>query len=278
MISLSRLTTTKLPCDLRGPPRWSKRVRSNRQWNTRAPAHETREIDESMRGPRIPRKFRVLASFGRQREVNASVWPCDNASRRARALINERTFPTSFRDLPPPTGSAERKAKTRRISAASCRSNEKQMLTPSLRNLTFSPHPFDHRAPRILVEPQSFRALLFSFHSYHGNSRDHRLIVILRRGNRSDLSRRQDIGWERRESRWMRSEDWSWTMDDSSLSFGYEMLIVLISRRSCKKCETRILECFLDLGLRIVKPRYLRSQIFTFECNDIETIFVKTSN
>lgn len=54
--------------------------RSSRQWNSCARHRETREIDESMRCPRIPRKFRVLTSFGRPKsEVDASAWPADNA-------------------------------------------------------------------------------------------------------------------------------------------------------------------------------------------------------
>ena len=95
---------------------------SNRQWNSCARPRETREIDESMPCPCIPRKFRVLASFGRQRARWTHLFDRGAPiTRRSHALINERTFPTSFRNLRKLTDSlrSERKRRKREEFAAS---------------------------------------------------------------------------------------------------------------------------------------------------------------
>lgn len=108
-----------------------------------------------MPGPGIPRKFRVLASFGRPFGMNASVWRTDNAlDATRRPLINERTFSMSLRN--------PRKANTRRIHGlvGSEWKTDADDTVASLRNLAFSRQPLWCRIARNTCHP---RRLSLSF-------------------------------------------------------------------------------------------------------------------
>lgn len=136
MNSLSFLATTRLPC---------RRV-STRVVNEIA-SHSPAGHVKLMKARRV-RAFhgsfefwRALAGsvrwthlFGRSitRPVMLAVLLMRGHSRRAPGIFLHRQNPPNER-------------RKREESTASCRPDEKQMLTPSLGNLAFSPQPFDRR-------------------------------------------------------------------------------------------------------------------------------------